>query len=93
MEECRKVTEGVKRIKIQEPFLFNYNGLLQTINGIIMVWDDLKDSLTYLFTSHLNQDPFENQFPIVRNNRGSYEKNPTALRFVKNISLCIFQNI
>lgn len=46
-----------------------------------------------MLTSHLNQDPLENQFSIVRNNRGSYEKNPTAFRFVKNISLCIFQNI
>lgn len=70
-----------------------YSGLLQTINGVLMLWNDLKDKQTYLLTSHLNQDPLENQFSIVRNNRGSYEKNPTAFRFVKNISLCIFQNI
>lgn len=58
-----------------------------------MLWNDVKVKQSYLLTSHLNQDPLENQFSIVRNNRGSYEKNPTAFRFVKNISLCIFQNI
>lgn len=54
-----------------------------TINGVIDVgwWNELQFEQEYLITSHLNQDPLENQFSIVRNNRGKYEKNPSTLRF------------
>lgn len=77
--------------KTIEPYCFK--GLLQTITGIGLLWNDLKQEQDYLITSHVNQDPLENQFSIVRNNRGSYEKNPSAERFACNLSLCIFQNI
>lgn len=66
---------------------------MQTINGVLMLWEELKFEQEYLITAHLNQDPLENQFSIVRNNRGSYEKNPSALRFSNNLSLCVFQHI
>lgn len=47
----------------------------------------------YLLTGPLNQDPGENVFSMARNNRGSYEHNPSAARMMRNLKLIMFQNL
>lgn len=76
--------------KQMEPYCFK--GLLQTINGVILIWEDLRPHQEYFITGHLNQDPLENQFSIIRSNKGSYERNPSALRFAKSLSQSMFQH-
>lgn len=82
-----------KNTKPQQPYC--YNGLIQTINGILELWSTLKNTpeQKYLITSHFNQDPLENIFAVVRNNRGSYERNPSALRLARNLKLITFQQM
>lgn len=72
---------------------FCFDGLIQTINGICLLWENVKDQQTFLLTARLNQDPLENVFSIVRNNKGSYEKNPSVYRFQTNIKLICFHNM
>lgn len=73
---------------------FCFNGLIQTINAIIMMWNcTLKGSQSYLLTGHLNQDPLENIFSLVRNDRGSYEKNPSSHMFHSNMKHLCFHSL
>lgn len=70
------------------------NGLIQTINAIRMLWNNtLIGSQTYLLTGHLNQDPLENIFSLVRNDRGSYEKNPSSHMFHSNMKHLCFHSL
>lgn len=70
-----------------------FDGLIQTINGIELLWNNIKDSQDFLLTARLNQDPLENLFLIIRNNKGSYEKNPSVYRFQSNIKVISFHNM
>ena len=51
-----------------------FTGLVQTLEGIIELWDDLKTEQSYLLLGHLNTDHKENLYSMIRMNRGSYEK-------------------
>ena len=77
--------------KMKRPYCFD--GLIQTLSGIIELWNVLKLSQSYLLVGHLNTDPKENLYSIIRMNRGSYERNPSAYRFVRNLKQVIFQNL
>lgn len=74
--------------------VFCLKGLCQTLNGVIQLWNHIKsDDQLYLLTSHLNTDCLENTISVVRNNRGSYEKNPSSFRLHKNLKQMSFYNI
>jgi hypothetical protein len=48
-----------------------FSGLQQSINTILLLWDDLKvEGMKYLLTTRLNQDPNENSFAVMRNRSG-----------------------
>lgn len=78
--------------KMQRPFCFD--GLIQTINGVLEIWEREKNDneQKYIITSHFNQDPTENLISMLRNNRGSYEANPSAMRISRNLKQICFQN-
>ena len=62
--------------------LFYTNQLLffTVIHDIIELWND-NISQSYLLFGHLNTD------------RGSYERNPSAYRFIRNLKEVILQNL
>lgn len=77
--------------KMKKPYCFS--GLLQTLLGIELIWDAFGNDQQFLLVAHLNTDVAENLFSMARSNRGSYERNPSAYRFVRNLKQIIFQNL
>lgn len=73
--------------------VYCFDGLIQTINGIVCLWDTLKNEQEYLLTSHFNQDALENTFSVIRNNHGSYERNPSCARVHSNLKQILFHNL
>lgn len=72
-----------------------FDGLSQTILGILLLWDQLKEDpdQEYLLTGHLNQDPLENLFSKVRSDKGSFEMNPSIFRVTRILKqLCFNTN-
>lgn len=65
-------------VEKNSPYCFE--GLIQTINGTLQLWQDKKDWKPYLITGRLNQDPIENLFSKIRQRRG-YDPNPSAHHF------------
>jgi hypothetical protein len=59
-------------------------GLCLTINSVLSLWSQLKEeeSLDFLLTRRLNQDPLENFFGTVRQQGGNSD-NPTPLQFTR----------
>lgn len=88
-----EMREWVKSWKKSGRKAYCFDGLIQTINGIELLWHYIKDSQDFLLTARLNQDPLENLFSIIRNNKGSYEKNPSVYRFQSNIKIIAFHNM
>lgn len=86
------IKKWIHQGKMKRPFCFD--GLIQTINGIIEIWNREKadSEQLYIITSHFNQDPTENLISMLRNNRGSYEVNPSPLRVSQNLKQICFQN-
>ncbi|XP_055858807.1 uncharacterized protein LOC129921140 [Episyrphus balteatus] len=71
-----------------------FRGLKQTLLGIEMMWNHHKsEEQSYFLLSHLNTDAAENVFSMLRNNRGSYEQNPSAWRLIRNLKQIIFQHL
>lgn len=74
--------EWIKKLihqgKMKRPFCFD--GLIQTINGIIEIWNREKadSEQLYIITSHFNQDPIENLISMLRYNRGIRSQSITA---------------
>ena len=60
------------------------NGLVLTINSVLSLWSVLKEqeSLEFLLTRRLNQDPLENFFGTIRQQGGNSD-NPTPLQFTR----------
>lgn len=77
--------------KMKTPYCFS--GLLQTLQGIYELWQILKNEQDYILLSHLNTDVAENLFSLSRMIRGSYEQNPSAYRFIRNLKQIIFKNL
>ncbi|KAL7289993.1 hypothetical protein TKK_0015725 [Trichogramma kaykai] len=70
-----------------------FSNLILTINGILLLWDRLKaEGVSYLLTSHLNQDKLENFFGFVRERCG-YNNNPTLTQCVKNIQYAVLVTV
>lgn len=70
----------IKSWNVEKNIPYCFNGLKQTINGLLLLWDETKESNPYLITSRLNQDPIENLFSKIRQRRG-YDPNPSARYF------------
>lgn len=92
-ESSQQISLWRSESKIKIPPCFH--GLQQTINGVLGLWSCISGDpgQKYLITSHLNQDPLENNISMFRINRRSYEKNPSAARVCKNLKLICFQNL
>lgn len=75
--------------KIKRPHCFTR--LQQTLLGIEEIREILKKEKQFLLIRHLNTDVAENLFSMKRSNRGSYEKNPSAYRFLRNLKQIIFE--
>lgn len=69
-----------------------FSGMQQSINGILQLWDLIKcTDQKYILTANLNSDCIENTISVIRTNRGSYERNPSALRLHKNLKeMCFY---
>lgn len=68
-------------------------GLIQTIRGIIMMWDICnKKGLTYLMPRKLNQDPVQNFFSTIRQ-YGCNNTNSTCHQFVSTFKSCVLNNM
>ncbi|XP_055856140.1 uncharacterized protein LOC129919309 [Episyrphus balteatus] len=98
IEVLRNIKESIEWVNLwkrQKPgTVYCFDGLCQTLNGIVQLWDHIKsDVQQYLITSHLNTDCLENTIFVIRNNKGSYEKNPSSFRLHKNLKQMCFYNI
>lgn len=94
IESLRECVEWISKWeKSGKSKVYCFNGLVQTINGIISLWETLQIEQEYLLTSHLNQDALENTFSIIRNNHGSYERNPSCARILTNLKQILFHNL
>ena len=62
------------------------NALCLTINKVLSLWSvpKEKESLDFLLTRRLNQDPLENIFETIRK-KGSNSDNPTPLQFTGHL--------
>ncbi|CAI6369764.1 unnamed protein product [Macrosiphum euphorbiae] len=78
-----------KKGKMSRPPCFN--GITQTINGILNLFEEEKQNgILFLLTNRFNQDILENLFSIFRQ-KGGYNKNPTARTLRTSFrSNCIF---
>jgi len=75
---CEKLTKISKGKETRPPC---FDGLVQTINAIQMIYIQQKElGYKFLLTSRLNQDVIENLFSIIRQ-RGGFNRNPTAKTF------------
>lgn len=58
-----------------------------------MLWESMrKENSLYLITHHLNQDPLENFFAILRN-RCRNNDNPSAMEFRRNLQYTMTANL
>ena len=69
------------------------NGLCLTINSVLSLWSVLKEeeSLDFLLTRRLNQDPLENFFGTIRQQGGNSD-NPTPLQFTRAFKKLFFDH-
>lgn len=68
------------RISNDTKKIYCFDGLVQTINGILGLWYNGKEKYPYLLTARVNQDPIENLFSRIRQHRGS-DPNPSSKHF------------
>ena len=69
------------------------DGFQITINAILFLWKELheKESLKFLLTRRLNQDPLENFFGAIRQQGGNVD-NPTPLQFTRAFRKLFYDN-
>ena len=84
------VGSWVSTAKMKKPNCFG--GLIQTLEGICELYETIREEQPYLLLGHLNTDPKENLFSMIRMNHGSYEKNPSAYIFARNLKEIMFHN-
>lgn len=80
IETLRNAIEYVESWSVPKNTPFCFHGLIQTINGILQLWETKKNDYPYLITKRLNQDPLENLFSQIRQRRG-YDPNPSSRHF------------
>ena len=79
-----------KPIKTQPPCLTN---LIKTIDGVQLLWKRLKElGFTSLKTKHLNQDPLENFFGLIRDH-GAQNNKPTCYQFIGHFKALVINNL
>lgn len=91
----------VKSIKVVKPankldvtcYLKCLNGLCKTINAKLSLWEVLHEqqSLQFLLTRRLNQDPLENIFRAIRQQGGNSDS-PTPLQFTRGFRKLFYDN-
>lgn len=66
-----------------------FKGLIQTINGILMLfeWESQLDPHCFIYTNRLQQDCLENFFSVIRQKNG-YNPNPTVSSFRSAYASC-----
>ncbi|KAG8239283.1 hypothetical protein J437_LFUL017376 [Ladona fulva] len=70
-----------------------HRGWLQTIRGVIELWDILKSfNVSVLQLRWFNQDALENLFGLIRYNCGS-NRNPTAMQFIAALKTCLLNGL
>lgn len=60
--------------------IFCIRGWLISISALLLIWADLKDSVSFLLTRRLNQDRLENFFGAIRRGLGN-SQNPMCQKF------------
>lgn len=70
LQTLKESIEFIESWSVEKNTPYCFDGLVQTINGILQLWDDRKTEFPYLITSRLNQDPIENLFSKIRQKRG-----------------------
>ena len=93
-EECVEWIKSWKFInydkrKIVKPA--SQKGWIQTLNGLMGLWNDLKNDIGFMLTNRFNQDPLENTFSSVRS-IGGFSDNPNCTQFRNSIQAIIVQN-
>lgn len=78
-EEIFSTITKINKNTLIENRPFCFNGLLQTIAGVKMLFENEVDgqAIHFLLTNRLNQDVLENLFSIYRQ-KGGYNRNPTT---------------
>lgn len=76
----RDCSNWIKSWTVTKNRPYCFNGLIQTINGILLLWDDLKGDFDFLLTNRCCQDPLENLFSQIRQRR-EFEPNPSVMNF------------
>ena len=86
-----KVYEGVKDVTGRIKCL---NGLLVSLNAILLIWEDLKQNhnFKFLFTRRLNTDPLENFFGTIRQQGGNCY-NPSPTQFTRAFRKLLFSSL
>ena len=76
----QKAVPWIQSWKVGKNTPYCFEGLIQSINVVLSLWMDMKDTYPILLTSKLNQDPLENLFSQIRQRRG-YDLKPSAQHF------------
>ena len=86
-----KVYEGVKDVTGRIKCL---NGLLVSLNDILLIWEDLNQNhnFKFLFTRRLNTDPLENFFGTIRQQGGNCY-NPSPTQFTRALRKLLFSSL
>lgn len=83
-ENLKEMVPYLENLKlVEKKTVYCIDGFIQSINGIISLSSDLfspENSITFLYTSRLNQDPIENLFAQVRA-KGGNNTNPSVFEF------------
>lgn len=63
-----------------------------TISALISLWNDIRadETVTYLMTRRINQDPLENFFGLMRNTCGN-NRRPTSEQFIAGFKMQLYQ--
>jgi hypothetical protein len=72
-----------------------FHSLKLSARVVLLLFDELvtqENTLNYLLTRRMNQDPLENFFSIIRR-RGGYDRNPTAFSFKNNMRHIFLSNL
>lgn len=72
LEEMATYLQDIKLVNRKK--VFSFDGIVQTINGILFLLKSLMNDSTniqYLLTSRLNQDALENTFALIRSANGN----------------------
>lgn len=81
LKDVREYLKNIK-VKITRGKIYCFEGLEQTINGVILLSNELfkEENISEICTANFNQDPIENTFAQIRS-RGGFNTNPSVYDF------------